>query len=328
MNDSNNIEVHFQYASIQLQAYSSSSSSSSRLLKDIVNKLNDPNFPPEERIIDRSKNQKDSVSRRLVQISSPISNKGKTVHGRIALIKNKAPKLWGGKNLEVDIEKEEKKQFIEITNYCINFNEDSDPIIMFEFNSDGPRLLDIVFYFRQISKLYSISKAIKPIIHLNSEYSDLEANLSNVFSVVVKLDASKLNKSSNVDWHKSLVNLNEDSGYEDVRLELFYKRKKKLGKYIKNVRGLDFAKNILSWLKSNNKNIEYVEDLKMSFQLNEEDEPIELDFLKNKRTSILLIPLFNKTQYSRKEYKSRVILELNHYLKTGETNDYSLKKKI
>ena len=315
------LTIEFHYASIKLEPYSGSCNDSSRLLKNLIQKLNDKDFPNEKRIIDRFENRKGTVKRRLVHISSPFEQKGIRCFGKIALIKNKAPMVWGGKDVIEHIEKDNFKEFIEITNYVINFNENIEPIIMVEFNSDGARLSDIEFYFRQILKDYKISKSIKTKLFLDTDYNELDDNLTNVFSVVVKLDSNKLIQSKKAEWYKSLKTLSDEAGYKDVRLELFYQRKKdSLGKYIKNIIGLDYARGIISWLKQSDKNIEYVDDLKMTYQVDDNQEPIELDFLKNKTTSIINIPLINQTQYRPQDFKHYVGQEFNNYLNTGKTN--------
>ncbi|MBL7935712.1 MAG: hypothetical protein JNM51_07875, partial [Bacteroidia bacterium] len=153
-----------------MKPYSGDSGTSSQLLKNIILKLNEDEFPSEKRIIDKHENRKNSVRRKLVIISNRFEDKGVRCHGRIALIKNKAPLVWGGKDIVEQIEKESNKQFIEITNYTINFSSDSEPIIMFEFNSEGPRLSDIEFYVRQIAKEFRLAKNIQTSLHLKTSY--------------------------------------------------------------------------------------------------------------------------------------------------------------
>lgn len=311
----------FNYASIFMKPYSGSSGTSSQLLRDIILKLNEDEFPSEKRIIDRHLNRKNSVSRKLVIISNRFESKGLRCFGRIALIKNKAPLIWGGKDIVEQIEKESNKQFIEITNYIINFSSNSEPIIMFEFNNEGPRLSDIEFYIRQIAKEFRLAKNIQTSLHLKTSYEQLDKEMNNVFGLIVKVNAANNNKCN---WLKALKNLNDDSGFKDVRLELFFNRKKdERGKYEKNIRGTDFARGIIAWLRKDRKNIDYVDDLKMSYQTDDSDNIIELDFLKNKVVSILNVPLIDKKVYKPADFKSVVGQEFNYYLTNGITKSGS-----
>lgn len=307
-------KFEFHYASISLSPYKGDTGTSSQLLKEIIQFLNSTDFPNDKRVIDRHKNRKNSVSRRIVNISSRIEKMGQRCFGKVALIKNKAPMLWSGKDIIEEIEKEKNKQFIEVTNYVINFNSGSDPVIMFEHNYEGPRLSDIEYYFRQIAKEYKLAKNIKSSLHLYADYDTLDKKMINVFGLTVKVNTANINK---LDWHKDLKHLESDSGFKDIRLEFIYKRVKKNGFYEKNIRGLDFARGIVNWLKKSNKNIEYVDDLKMTYQL-DDDKIVDLDFLKNKITSFVKIPLVDSKVYKAQDFRHIVGQVFNHYLQTGD----------
>lgn len=310
-------EFEFNYASFSLTPYTGTYGSSSKLLKTIICKLSEPDFPKENKLIDRNKNQKNSTPRKLVMISNRIEDKGIRCYGRIALIKNKAPKLWSsGKEIVEEIDKPENKQFIEVTNYAIHFTE-SDPIFMIEFNNEGPRLSDIDYYLRQIAKEYKIAKYINSSLHLKIEYDKLDKEMRNVFEVKVKVQSAFTNR---YEWLKALQGLSEDFCYKDIRLEFFFKRAKdKNGKYERNIKGTDFARSLISWLRKDNRNIDYLDDLKMSYQC-DDDNIIDLDFLKNKVRTIIKIPNVEGKSYDQKEFRFEVSKEFNVYLTTGKTN--------
>lgn len=248
----------FNYSSFNLKPYLGNTGSSSQLLKDIILKLRETDFPSDKRIIDRFEKRSNSPKRKLIIVSHRFDDSGRRCFGKIALIKNKAPLLLGEGNIIEEIEKGQSKEFIEITNYVINYNVDSDPVIMFEYNYEGPRLSDFEFYIRQIAKEFKIAKNIKYILHLNSAYEQLDNTLINVFGINVKINSLEANKTN---WLKSLQNIEDDTGFKDVRLEFFYKRVKDLnGVYYKNEKGLSFAKKLINWLKFDENNIEHLED--------------------------------------------------------------------
>jgi hypothetical protein len=313
-----NQKFEFNYASFLLKPYKQFPGNSSTLLRNIIKKLNDPDFKGEERIVNRNENKKNSLDRKLVVISPHFEPRATMCFGKIALIKNKAPKIWGGADLIEEIEKPENKNFIEVTNYVIYFEEKGDPIIMHEFNSEGPRLSDIEFYLRQIAAKFKIAKAIKPILHIKTDYEQLGKSLRNIFSITVKVKSAFL---KNNEWLLALQNLNDSAGYRDVRLEFFYKRiKDPNGKYTRNIKGTEFARNILSFLKKNRNNIKYLDDLKMSYQVDDTEDIINLDFLKERVSSIVYIPLVDGKSYNSKDFKTIVVNEFNHYLETGTTS--------
>jgi hypothetical protein len=311
-------DFEFNYASFSLAPYSGETGSSSNLLKQVIQKLSDKDFPHDKKVIDRHINRKDTASRKLVIISNKFGENGTRCFGKIALIKNKAPLLWSGSDIVEEIEKEENKQFIEITNYCVHFSSGSDPIVMFEFNSEGPRLSDIEYYIRQIAKEFRLAKNIQTVLHLKISYEQLDSKLSNVFGMTVKVNSANNNK---INWLKALKNINDDAGYKDIRLEFYYNRvKEQTGKFQKNIRGLDFARQIINWLKHDGKNIKYIDDLKMTYQIDDDDNIVDLDFKKNKVMSVLQIPLIDKKQYRSVDFRDIVGQEFNFYLKNGKTS--------
>jgi len=317
------VEFEFQYASMHLEPYAANKGATSeRLLKDIFEQMGSGNFPSEYRVIDKHENRTNTSPRKLVHISSPLSRGGLRCFGKIALIKNKDPMMWGGKDIVEEIQKDENSEFIEMTNYVINFNTDSDPIIMIEFNSAGPRLSDVEYFIRQVSKRYRIAKAINVIYHLELEYSDLNDKLTNIFDVKVKVDSIKHLKTKAAPWYRPFIKMREETGYKDVKMEFFYGRsKEKNGTFIKNIRGLSYARSIIEWLKQDDKNIENLDDLKMTYEIENSMNVKELDFLKNKTTSFVYITRVNNIKkYTRKDFITAVGQEFNYYLSTGKTN--------
>lgn len=311
-------QFEFNYASFSMRPYSGREGDSSRLLKDIVLKLRDKDFPNDKRVIDRYANRNTSPRRKLVIISNHYEDGGKRSFGKLALIKNKAPLIWSTGDIVEEIEKEENKEFIEVTNYVIHFSDTSEPVVMIEYNHEGPRLSDFEFYIRQIAKDFKIAKNITYSLHLNTNYNELDQDLSNVFGITVKVNS--VTSTDNSNWLNGLKFLNSEAGYKDVRLEFFYNRSKdREGKYLKNTRGLSFAKKIIGWLKKDNNNIDCLDDLKMTYQVNEE-EVIELDFIKNKVLSIVKVPYTAGKLYQNKDFKFAVGQEFNKYLTTGITS--------
>ena len=81
---------------------------------------------------------------------------------------------------------------------------------------------------------------------------------------------------------------------------------------------MTFAKRIIGWLKKDNNNIDYLDDLKMTYQVNEE-EIVDLDFIKNRVLSLVKVPYTAGKLYQNKDFKFAVGQEFNKYLTTGKT---------
>lgn len=299
----------FHYASISMKPYSGNNQSATQLLKSIVGIINDPNS--KDRIIDRYARRAGPSSRELVILPLKYTRMGQRCVGRIILLRKKIPLTWKGKDTIEYIEKPENSSFIELTNFVIDFGV-SEPTIMVEFNSEGPRMSDVEYYLKQFSINNQIAKSLQFKIHLKTDYRKLDQNIRNVLSVIVKVKGAYTNRAS---WLTDLRKLSETTCYEDVRLELFFKRKKdSAGRYLKNIRGLEYARNIIQWINGDKTNIHYLGDLKMSYQVNDE-EIIDLDFLKNK-----CISLIDGHPEGTIQFTDAMLMEYTNYLSTGRTN--------
>lgn len=308
-------KFEFNYATIIATPFARDKRNSSQLLRHLIQILIDEQHPE---IIDRHKNRKNAAPRQIFSVQNRLEKEGKRCFGKLVLIKNKAPMIWGGKDVIEQIERPENKEFIEVTNYCIHFGA-NESIMMIEFNNEGPRLNDIEFYFRQLFKKFQLAKYIQSIMHLETSYEQLDKDIHNIFNIKVKVNSAFNNR---FDWFNLLTKMNAETGYKDIRLELFYKYdKNNNGKYQKNIRGIDFARNIIGWLRRDNKNIDYVDDLKMTYQVDEDSEPIQLDFLNNKITSCVKIPLEKGEIYKPAVYRELVNKEFNYFLTNGKTTN-------
>lgn len=314
---SSTLSLEFNYASINLKPYVGDSGDSGQLLKSALLQVREKDYPKDKLVVDRFKSRKGNTKRELVLTSLRILGKGVRIFGRIALIKNKSPLLLSSTNIIEAIEREENKKFVEVSSFMIHFSDAIDPVIMFEYNNEGPRLSDFIFYMRQVIKDLRIAKSIEESLHLKEDFSKLDKQISNVFGIVVKVEASSISK---LNWLKSLTNVKADAGFQDVRLEMFYKRvRNPQGRYEKNILALDFARNIIDWLRNDKGNIENVEDLKMTYQIEGSEEIIDLDFIKNKVVSFLEIPKVDGKSVKMTDFTSIVGQEFNLYLTSGET---------
>lgn len=323
--NANGVMFEFNYADLILEPYTGTKSTSAKLLKEVIQKCNERDFPPANKLIDRHRNRSNAERRRLVLISAPMEREGKRCFGRMALIKNKAPFLWKkGTDFVMDIEKEENQEFLEITNFSIDFTSKNDvPIIMVEFNHAGPRISDLEYFFRQIAKQYRIAKSIRYIPHLNVLYGDLSSKISNVFKINVKVNNGLLAQRTDRKWLQNLRNIKTETGFKEIAMELFFSRAKdESGKKIKNILGLEYARDMIDWLRKDRNNIDLIEDLKMEYQVDDKEEPEFLDFLKNKTTSIVFVRFTTAKKYTLADYKHQVGNEFNHYLSTGKTNKH------
>lgn len=309
----------YRYCSFELTCLvDGKGKSSADMLKKIIQSFKDKDRPPELFEIDRNEKRTGEESRRLVNVAARFGKEGKRVFGRIALIKNKAPQFLVGKDIVEEIKKPENSKFIEQTSYIIDFTSSEQPIMIFEFNSSGPRLSDITYFFRQHMQHFHIGRGIKHTEHLEIDTKGLDKRLKDVFSINVKVKAAEQTKYGKAEWFKSLIGIKEETGYKDIRLDLSFARPNpnSLKKNV-NIIGVNFARKLIQWTNLDKNNFKALHDLKMEYQ-DDSGEIIELDFLKNKVTSCIEVNKLVKSEGEiRKAFEHEASQELNYYLTHG-----------
>lgn len=306
----------FHYATISMEPYANRHGDSGQLLKEILIQERKDDLAEDLTIIDRYKDRKGETKRELLIVSNRWSGKGTRCYGRIALIKQKPLYVLSGRNLVEELLKDKNKRFIEVSHFVFHFPSTGEPIVMFEFNNEGPRLSDLEFFIRQISTHYKIGKKIQFALHLDIDYSDLDKKITNVFNISVRVPSYAIRVN---EWLPVLRDISDASGYKDVRLEFFYRRAKDdKNKYKKNIKALTLARNLIHWISKDTSHINDIDDLKMSYITQESDEILTLDFLKNRTESLLKIPTFDGA-IKREDFDSIVGTEFDHYLNTGYT---------
>jgi hypothetical protein len=313
------LKREYNYCSYKLDPYANHIQSSSSLLKVIINKLQDSDRPSELIEIDRYANQKGTEKRNLIHLGVRWGTAGKRCFGQMALVKDGFLYTLQGKDVVEEVQKPQNSKFVRLTHYIIDFTSE-EPIMMIQFNSSGPRISDVTFYFRQISKYYKVATSIKHITHLKVDIDKLESQIRTVFEINVKVNSKKSLSIGSSQWFKDFIGLNTKVGFKDVRMEYFFRRKQNNGRYMINALGLDFARSIIAWLKNDQKNIDDLEDLSMSYEL-EDGSVKDFNFMKNKWTSYFIISEDNKTGLEiRKEFERQAAQELNYYLVNGKSS--------
>ena len=301
--------VVFNYATLLGEPFAKSNDTPKEIYKNIFDQLRSEEFPDDKKVIDRYKKRKNEPKRELVIIRNRILNRNQ-ITGVLALIKNNIPKTWDGKDIIKELVNDKGDVYIEPMRFMIDFSNENEVIVMHEFNYEGPRLSDLVFYLRSIAKDYSYGKKIDSNIHLDIEFEDLERKITNIFHVGVKV---RNTLTDNAKWLQKFREISELTGYKDCRMDFFFQRNKRNGDYKKNVRGLGYVRQILNWVKKK-ENIEKISDFKLTYTDEDHPEPIDFDFIKNKTTSTLIRP------ETEKKWLDQIINEFNLYITEGKTN--------
>lgn len=179
-----------------LNEYSDSNDSKS-ILKCCIDRINHERLENNKAIvIDRYKNR-DDLENRVLFVSSAAYILDKNLYKcKLALIRDiKLPSIVDKTTYSLTpLDDLGGKGVAETTNFYIDMNY-STPKVLCEFNSIGPRVLDIEYYFRYISSynMLGISKACKASIHMKMPINEVLDSIADVLKFRMSAIPSRLN---------------------------------------------------------------------------------------------------------------------------------------
>lgn len=181
------LNVKFHIFDLEFQPYKEQSDKigSFNIIKSCIKYINDERRNNRRFvIIDRHEKRDKAESRKLFISSAAFSFPDKMYKCKIHLIRDKSPSFMDKETLSfesVDILK--NKEIVETTHFYIDMDKLSHPTILCEYNSVGPKISDIEYYFRYISSksVLHISKACKAQVHMEKSAEQVMQSLQNIF---------------------------------------------------------------------------------------------------------------------------------------------------
>ncbi len=318
MNDKKT-NVKFNLFDFEFTPYEGKNKSSKSILVDCIQKINDEKTINQKAIvIDRHENRVNELPRSLFISSAAFNIKEKKYKCRIALIREgKIPTLVNKDNYTItSFEKLGDHAIAEVTNFYIDVNGNL-PVVCCEFNSNGPRINDIEYYFRKISshKMLRISKSCKAKIHMKTPVDDVLTSLSDVLKFEIKAKPSRLNyltrevKGAFIGNMNSLANTVEP---KSIKVDAFFRDRGKTGGK-KNIKAISFAKKVLTAVQKDSKIAEDIEDFTLEFERKDGTEDI-FQLLKGKVEIETECSFKSSGNLDTKELYEKVSHEFNNYL--------------
>ena len=316
-NSNKTIPIVFNFCDLKLTPYKAKEGiSPSKLLKEIFNGLIEDMINNKAHFIERNRGESLDDKRSLLMYGATYTRRGERVRGKIALLRNKAPILMSKKSFtETEIDNDSDKNVAELTHFLIDFSSDI-PLVMIEFNDNGPRISDFEYYVRHLGKEFNIAKFCQPTVRIKGDLDDILKNLQNVFSVDLKVRLYKgkfLAKFSD-KLYSGIEALNSSYPYQDIRIVAnFGHQNTTEGQKKKNTGGLDWARNLLGFLKENPNNAELMEDLKMDIDRGKGLEVI--DILSEKESITINVDLLKPGRPLASDLFGKAHVELTNFLK-------------
>jgi hypothetical protein len=318
MNDKTT-KVKFNLFDFEFTPYEGKIKSSKSILVECINKINNEKTNNQKAIvIDRHENRVNELPRSLFISSAAYNIKERKYKCRIALIREgKIPTLVNKENYTItSFDKLGKHAIAEVTNFYIDV-DGKLPVVCCEFNSNGPRINDIEYYFRQISsfKMLRISKSCKASIHMKMPVDDVLSSLSDVLKFEIKVKPNRLNyltrevKGAFIGNMNSLANTVEP---KSIKIDAFFRDRGKSSNE-KNTKAISFVKNILTAVQKDSKIAEDIDDFTLEFEKKDGTEDV-FQLLKGKVEIEADCSFKSAGNLDTKELYEKVSEEFNNYL--------------
>jgi hypothetical protein len=270
----NNASVRFNFFDFIFTPHKGNESigDSNRILKSCIQRINDEQTQKQKAIVvDRHEGRQDVEPRNLFVSSAAYLAREKKYKCRIALIRdNKIPTLVNKTNYALTpLDELGDNAIAETTNFYIDMNGNV-PIVCCEFNSSGPRVSDIEFYFRYISshKMLYISKACKASIHMKLPVNEVLDSISDVLKFKIKAKPNRLNYLFQQVGDPFISNMNALANTvkpSSLKIDAFF-RERGNSSTTKNVGAVALVKRILNAVKNDNEVIEDFDDFYLEFE--------------------------------------------------------------
>jgi hypothetical protein len=276
------LDIKFHIFDIVFQPYKEQSGKmgSFTILKSCIKKINDERI--ENRrfiIIDRYENRDKAESRKLFISKASYSHKDRMYKCKIGLLRDKMPAFLDRKNMTISSTIDLKnKELFEITNFYIDMDKSTNPTVICEYNSLGPKISDIEYYFRTISsrKFLYISKACKAKIHMRQSVEQVIDSISEVFNFRFKAkpeNLPKLFRNTKDAFISNMQLLAKTVDPKSVKVDLSFRETG--GKKLitgTNYKMLSTSKKILQAVLNDTKVMEDIEDFYLEYEDSNGDE--------------------------------------------------------
>lgn len=249
-----------------------STENSHKILKKCIDRINDEYLKKQTAIvIDRHEGRTEEEHRNLFMTPAAFNVKERRYKCKISLLRdNKIPILVNKTNYTLTpLEQLGNTALAETTIFYIDMNK-RVPIVCCEFNSLGPRISDIEYYFRQIAffNMLGIAKGCKAAIHMKLPINEVLSSLSDVLRFKIKVKPQRLNYIFQEVQDSFITNMNALAGTvkpKSIRVDAFF-RESNQKNTSKNIQAISFAKRILNAIKNDNDIIEDFEEFTLYFE--------------------------------------------------------------
>lgn len=184
--------VKFYFYNIKFSPYSGVEKTSSEIIHDVMRFLSVEYHKGNGILIDKNENNQGS-RRPLFVTSTTFMLKEKRIRGTLALLRSgKIPMLKPADKFELIPIDKSKGEIAEVTHFFIDYGH-AFPVLCLEFNSEGPRMSDLEFYFRVVARdKLRLAKGTELELYMDVPIDKALSEFKNVLNFELKVQPSKL----------------------------------------------------------------------------------------------------------------------------------------
>lgn len=314
----NLIPIKFHFYKLKFTPYSHSKNETSHtILHQVVTFLSQEQQAGRGILIDKHEDRGKESARPLFVTNSVFMFKEKRIRFSIALLRTgRIPMLKpADKFLLVPLDTS-KGEIAEQTHFFIDYNTDSI-VLCVEFNSNGPRLSDIEYYFRVVARdKLNLARATEIDLYMDTSIDKTLADLKNVLNIDVKVQPQKLSQLDPVivgQYFTGISNLGQNVKPKFVKIEVMFQTPGK--QYISsqlNKEGNSMFTKILNAFKAKPTNMDAFEHFVVRYEDKDGKEEV-FNLLKGKKEIVKLIDIkFTKTR----QWYELIEADLNEFIQT------------
>ncbi len=191
--------TRFHFFSINFVPYNDNDAmSSNEILTRVIQYISDQKLKHKGFIIDKHKNRTDVERRELFMNYGVYVHKDKRIKCSIALLRNgKPPMLKPADTFDLVPLDRTAGSIAEQTHFYIDFSR-RPALVCVEYNHNGPRFLDIEYYFRIIARdQLHLAKSVNANMLMNDNIEETLEKLQNVLKFEIKMQAEKITQMDN-----------------------------------------------------------------------------------------------------------------------------------
>jgi hypothetical protein len=290
----NKIPIKFHFYRLKFTPYTNAKNENSHtILHQVITFLSQEQQAGRGILIDKHEDRGKESARPLFVTQAVFMFKEKRIRLSMALLRTgRIPMLKPTDKFLLVPFDTSNGEIAEQTHFFIDYNTDSI-VLCVEFNSNGPRLSDIEYYFRVVARdKLKLARATEIELYMDTSIDKTLADLKNVLNIDVKVQPQKLSQLDPVlvgQYFTGISNLGQHVRPKYVKLEVMFQTPGR--QYVSsqlNKEGNSMFTRILNAFKTKPTNMDAFEHFVVRYEDKDGKEEV-FNLLKGKKEIVKLI---------------------------------------